>query len=87
MDEPRKLDLNCGWEGIVNPHSKQTNDQKQKCNRRWLAIIVAMLCAVLIGMVLWMLKALPGVPAIMVTEICSCIAAFVAGRLWEVGSR
>ena len=87
MDKPRKLDLDGGWEGIVNPHSKQMNDQKQKRIRKWLAIIVAMLCGVLVGMVLWMLKAWPGVPAIMVTEICSCVAAFAAGRLWEACSR
>ena len=85
--EKTALDLTGGWEKIVNHHSREMGKQRQNTYRKWLSLIVAMLAGVLICLLLWMVKAFPSIPAIMVTEICSCVAAFAGGRLWEVSRK
>ena len=87
MNQPKTLDLSGGWENIVNNHSKRMNAEKQNQFRKWMVMIVAALCCLLITLVFWLLNICSGIPAIMITELCSCIAAFVAGRIWEGYSR
>ena len=83
MNQPKALDLTSGWENIVNRNNKRMSAEKQNQFRKWMVMIVAALCCLLITMVCWLLNICSGIPTIMITEICSCIAAFGAGMIYE----
>ena len=75
-------------ERTVNPRTaKARRSTARMINwkvNRLLLTIVAMLAGVLVGMVLWLLNVSGSILTIMVTEVLSCVAAFAAGRLWEL---
>lgn len=75
---------NVDVERICNPHAETASKMAQRRTSRMLLTIIAMLTGILIGMVLWLLNVYGGEVTAFATAAMSCVAAFVAGRLWEV---
>lgn len=82
-------------ERVVNPRTAEARQRTEEARQRTehminrkvhrlLLTIVAMLAGILAGIVLWLLNVSGSILTIMVMEVLSCVAAFAAGRLWEV---
>ena len=79
----KPLNLDDGFEEIVNAQTSRNRAQKSNKVRRWLWLVVALLSAILLNMVLWLLNAIQTVPSLWITGICGAVACFTAGRLFE----
>lgn len=71
-------------ERIVNPRTAVARRNAQRKVNKLLRLIATMLSACLAVLVLWLLKVNSGIVTVMLTELLSVVAAFAAGRLWEV---
>lgn len=74
-------------ERVVNPRTAKARKETHQKTTKLLRLIATMLLACLITLVLWLLKLSSGIVTVMLTEILSIVAAFAAGRLWEVTKR
>ena len=86
-EQMKPLNLDDGFESIVNPKTAQRRNREGKKVRRWLLDIVVLLSVILINLLLWVANVIPAVPSLWITGICVCVVSFLAGRLWEVCSR
>lgn len=82
-------------ERTVNPRTAEARQRTAAARRRTArminrritrltVVVVTMLACILAGIVLWLLNVSGSILTVMVTEVLSCVAAFAAGRLWEV---
>lgn len=74
-------------ERLVNPHAAEAHQKRSRKIGRMLLTIIAMLIGALVGMVLWLLNVNGIAFTIIAIETMFCVAAFVAGRLWEIALR
>lgn len=83
----KPLNLEDGFEYVVNPKTAKNREQTGKKVRFWLKAIVVMLVVIFVNLVLWAANVIPAVPSLWITGSCSTVAAFIAGRLYEVCNR
>ena len=81
------LDLNSGWEKVVNPKTAQRREEARQKVTQWLLTIVVLLSVILMTFMLWIATVLPATVSLIITGGCGCVGCFVAGRLFEVCSR
>ena len=79
----KPLDLDSGWENIVNPTTAKRRAVASLKVQRWLLTIVVLLAVILMTFMLWVASVVPAVMSLIVTGGCGCACCFVAGRLYE----
>ena len=84
---PTPLTEHGSFESIVNAGTQERQKSTFKWVRRMLLTIVFLLAALLVNLILWLLNMIPTFVTIMISEVFTCVAAFIAGRLWEIGRR
>ena len=84
---PIPLTEHGSFESIVNAGTQERQKTTFKLVRKMLLTTVFLLAVLLLTLVLWLLNAIPALVAILVAEVLTCVAAFIAGRLWEIGRR
>ena len=87
QSQMKPLNLNEGFESIVNAGTAKYRKATAKRILKKLRIAVILLAMILINIILWMFGVTPSVPSVIVTEILSCVASFIVGQLWEVNNR
>lgn len=84
---PTPLSTEGSFESIVNAGTHERRRQEHKRVRKMLVTIVVALAMILINMILWLLNAIQTVPSLWITGICTAVACFAAGRLYEICSK
>lgn len=83
----KPLDLNSGWENVVNPKTAQRREEARQVAYKWLHIIYSLLSVILLSLLLWVVNVMPATVSLVITGGCGCVGCFLTGRLYEVCSR
>lgn len=83
----KPLDLNSGWEKVVNPKTAQRREEARQVVQKWLQIIYALLAVILLNLLLWVVNVMPTTVSLVITGGCGCVGCFLTGRLYEACSR
>lgn len=82
--KPTPLSVEGSFESVVNSSgAEKTDKQKKRCVSNTFRAIAELAAVVAIVFLLRKLGVLTIMQAVLVSEIITCVASFLAGRLWE----
>lgn len=87
MNTCTPLSLDGSFERIVNAGTTQKRKAINKWVKRTLTTILVLLSLELINIILWLCNVIPSIPSVYISEIVTCVVAFLAGRVFEIGCK
>lgn len=81
------LDLNSGWEKVVNPKTAQRRASAEHRMHQWLVTLVVLMAVLFANLMLLIAGAYPGAVASVVSVICCTCSGFTVGRMYEAVQR
>lgn len=77
------LSVDGSFEKIVNAGTEGFRQQKRVWVNKTFRMIVVLFGLELITLLLCAMSVIPNLSTVMVSEIITCVASFLGGRLWE----
>ena len=87
MNTCTPLSLDGSFENVVNAGTTQKRKAINKWVKRTLTTVLVLLSLELINIILWLCNVIPSIPSVYISEIVTCVVAFLAGRIFEIGCK